>query len=402
MEIESYIKDLLHEHDCVIIPDFGGFLSERMSVEIHPITHRFSPPSKRIAFNAQLINNDGLLASYLSAKHNISFEEALAEIKKFVLHVHQEIANNGSFVFPEVGKLFRNKENKLEFVPDINVNYLDDSFGLSELFFKPIERNNIGMTNPKNIRPVVKRQVPVKNMQTASTPKTQNSSDSSQNEKSTKSAVARFFLILIPLLILVGVGFLIVTSKQDGKSLAGFDFWNTTKEENKKPEIKREQPDSAVALDQQINNTDSSSYVPPVDESTTTIENTATSNTSEDPESLVLSESNDIPAKLSLIEKQKKLEQQAKGSKKSAFNKTEKMQIHGRYFVIVGSFIDEKNAYNFRNEIAKKGKNATVIEPNSKSRFYKVAIDDYDNAEDAEKRKNELSGKYKDVWVMMY
>ena len=90
MNIEVYIQALLFEHSCVVIPDLGGFITEHKSVEIHPITHRFTPPSKRIAFNEQLKVNDGLLANTIAREEGISMLDAYAKIKTFVNDVNQE------------------------------------------------------------------------------------------------------------------------------------------------------------------------------------------------------------------------------------------------------------------------------------------------------------------------
>ena len=54
MKIEEYISDLLFEHDCVIVPDFGGFVCNYGPAAIDPAKHLFEPPAKRILFNKGL------------------------------------------------------------------------------------------------------------------------------------------------------------------------------------------------------------------------------------------------------------------------------------------------------------------------------------------------------------
>jgi len=48
MDISSYISELLFEHDCVIIPNFGGFICNYKPADIHPIQNTVSPPAKAI------------------------------------------------------------------------------------------------------------------------------------------------------------------------------------------------------------------------------------------------------------------------------------------------------------------------------------------------------------------
>ena len=136
----NYIKELLFEQDCVVIPEFGGFIAHYVSAEIHSIRHTFTPPSKSIAFNEMLRLNDGLLASYVSHREGISREEALVNIREFIQALREEIKQKNKYRLEEVGTLFLNHEQKLQFEPDNRVNFLNGSFGLPELLYKPVER----------------------------------------------------------------------------------------------------------------------------------------------------------------------------------------------------------------------------------------------------------------------
>ena len=68
MTLDHYISDLLEDHDCVIIPDFGGFIGNYASARINPVNHRIDPPFRKITFNKLLVHNDGLLAAYIAKK----------------------------------------------------------------------------------------------------------------------------------------------------------------------------------------------------------------------------------------------------------------------------------------------------------------------------------------------
>ena len=57
-KIDKHINELLYNHDCVIVPEFGGFVTNYASAKIHPVQHTFTPPSKNIVFNKNLKNND--------------------------------------------------------------------------------------------------------------------------------------------------------------------------------------------------------------------------------------------------------------------------------------------------------------------------------------------------------
>ena len=71
MLLQPYIKDLLYQHECVTIPNFGAFLTRSIHVLIHPDTGVFNPTRKEVGFNQLLTSNDGILANYIAKKENI-------------------------------------------------------------------------------------------------------------------------------------------------------------------------------------------------------------------------------------------------------------------------------------------------------------------------------------------
>jgi len=81
MQLETYISDLLYRYECVTVPGFGAFLSQKTSAIINEATNTFYPPSKLISFNEQIQKSDGLLAHYIADVASISFEEALLNIE---------------------------------------------------------------------------------------------------------------------------------------------------------------------------------------------------------------------------------------------------------------------------------------------------------------------------------
>ena len=60
MKISYHIFNLLQEHDCVIVPNFGAFVARNISAKISCDGSRIYPPNKEITFNKSLIKSDGL------------------------------------------------------------------------------------------------------------------------------------------------------------------------------------------------------------------------------------------------------------------------------------------------------------------------------------------------------
>ena len=82
--LEKYIPELLYSHECVIIPDFGGFVSRMESSVFDEKLVVFSPPSKSISFNKNLINNDGLLINHVMNTEKTTYDFASTFIKNTV------------------------------------------------------------------------------------------------------------------------------------------------------------------------------------------------------------------------------------------------------------------------------------------------------------------------------
>ena len=138
MQINNQIGDLLYHYDCVIIPEFGGFVTNYQPAQLNKKLHLFQPPSKAISFNKNLVRNDGLLAHYLADTQNCTFEEANAEIKKSVENYFNQLNRGERVVFNKVGILYRDDASKLRFQPSREENFLKDAFGLEQLFAVPV------------------------------------------------------------------------------------------------------------------------------------------------------------------------------------------------------------------------------------------------------------------------
>ncbi len=139
---ETYISSLLELNDCVVIPDFGGFVLNETKSGFTDNIHKLDPPGKRPSFNRNLNVNDGLLANHIAKETGISYSESLVEIKNAVEDWKNRLSTGNILHFDQVGVLSMNGEQKILFEPDQNKNYLRSSFGFYPLVLKPIEKQN--------------------------------------------------------------------------------------------------------------------------------------------------------------------------------------------------------------------------------------------------------------------
>ena len=139
MTLTNYINDLLYRYDCVIVPDFGGFVTNAISAKVNHFSHTFYPPTKQITFNALLKNNDGLLANYIASLENISFEQATNSIAKVVENWQVQLQTE-SVVVGKVGTLSLNNEQQIIFEPNRSSNYLTETFGMTAVNSPAVKR----------------------------------------------------------------------------------------------------------------------------------------------------------------------------------------------------------------------------------------------------------------------
>ncbi len=127
------IYTLLLQHDIVIIPGLGAFVSEYRPAEISDESDEIKPPSKTITFNGQLKNNDGLLVGHIAEKLHISHFNALVRIEKERDEMLFKL-DKGDEVFVEgVGALSYNEQGEIVFEASEEENLLLDSFGLGAM-----------------------------------------------------------------------------------------------------------------------------------------------------------------------------------------------------------------------------------------------------------------------------
>ncbi|MQP51500.1 MULTISPECIES: SPOR domain-containing protein [unclassified Flavobacterium] len=140
MLLEKHISDLLYRYQCVTVPGFGAFLTETVSAHVTGSASSFFPPKKVISFNANVKNNDGLLANHVALQEKMSYELAVVKISEIVNEWTYLLQNRNRVVVKNVGEISVNNEMNWVFEPANTVNYLTDSFGLSSFISPEITR----------------------------------------------------------------------------------------------------------------------------------------------------------------------------------------------------------------------------------------------------------------------
>lgn len=126
---EKHIIDLLHQHDCVIIPGLGGLVANYTPAFTDEHGKSLCPPRKGFIWNKFLQHNDGLLANEIVKKDEVSYDDAMAQVETFVQEVQQSLGNEKRFEFEQIGFLYLGDGGQIHFEYS-GKNFLMNSFGL--------------------------------------------------------------------------------------------------------------------------------------------------------------------------------------------------------------------------------------------------------------------------------
>ena len=75
----------------------------------------------------------------------------------------------------------------------------------------------------------------------------------------------------------------------------------------------------------------------------------------------------------------------------------------GRYYVVIPSAIDDDLLMDNANKLSKEGTHVRIIPPFRKVQFFRLAVDEGDTFADAQAKADNLKGQYGDgVWVIKY
>jgi cell division septation protein DedD len=138
IELERHIEILLLSNDCVILPDFGGFVAHHVEAYYSEVDGMFIPPTRTVGFNQQLKLNDSLLAqSYIEA-YDISYREAMLRIEDEINQLKAQLVNDGHYTINNIGTLSVNEEGNYDFKPYEAGILTPSLYGLSSFTFFPI------------------------------------------------------------------------------------------------------------------------------------------------------------------------------------------------------------------------------------------------------------------------
>lgn len=135
--ITENIYNLLHEYECVVVPGFGGFVTNYRASEMDTSGKVMRPPTRDLDFVDKLTFNDGVLVRRLAEKNGRSYQEAIHSIEDYTKNCTDKLYKQQTIYVPKVGEIRADVKGNTQFRAE-NTNFLADAFGLPELKLTPI------------------------------------------------------------------------------------------------------------------------------------------------------------------------------------------------------------------------------------------------------------------------
>ena len=131
LAIIRHIEYLLRHNDCVVLPNFGAFIVHKENAVLTD-AGTIIPPLKQIAFNGAITHNDGMLATSLMRKNQISYDKAISVITEEVSALKAQLLEFGEMDFGSLGR-FKEEDSVVTFEPSPLNNFFGDYYGLTML-----------------------------------------------------------------------------------------------------------------------------------------------------------------------------------------------------------------------------------------------------------------------------
>ncbi len=131
--VNNYLKKLLYQYDCIVVPELGAFLTHYQSAVYTETSGLYLPPRKRVAFNEALRFDDGILANYIMLHEPVTREGAQRLVSSFVSDLRKQVETTGRFELEGIGTFTQNEESRLQFSPGLRQNFFGDSYGMSAI-----------------------------------------------------------------------------------------------------------------------------------------------------------------------------------------------------------------------------------------------------------------------------
>ena len=198
-ELSPYLRKLLLEHDCAIIPDFGGFVMQRHAARHATADQQMLPPSKTVGFNALLRTEDGLLAHEVCKSRHISYAQAADFVQQCVRDMKRDLMRGLEVKFDGVGCIQLSTDGNYDFRPEPQINLAPEYYFLTPFALKEIPKTEEVKSAETSLTPdgATAEQPNSPNVETASREQQFTTADAPHFSRTAYRAFAAMFVIAL-------------------------------------------------------------------------------------------------------------------------------------------------------------------------------------------------------------
>ncbi len=352
MRIDQHISSLLYEHDCVIIPEFGGFIAGYAPARMEPARHLILPPHKNLSFNKHLRSNDGLLTNEIATAEQKTFSQASDIIRSYVSELNGRLQRGEKAAIEKIGILQLDIEKNIQFEPDNSVNYLTGAFGMTRISFLPVKRESVPQRIEKEFR-VEKEFVDRKPL---------------PQEKNKIRKISKIPAIMSTVVVLLALGIILLSVKTNIFNQLNYSSLNPFAK--KTTAVTPPAPTAVpLAVSPAAASKAPASATPPT------------------------------PVVASEIHKTSEVNNTSETDKTSVSVTQTRHESGAGFHVVCGCFKIKSNALHFLEKLKSKNLNAEIIGQN-KDGLYIVSCGDYKRKEDAYAEMDRVRAQNTDAWML--
>lgn len=149
--ILQHIQYLLRTHSCVIMPRLGALIATERGAAIDEQRGIIRAPMREICFNAAVINNDGLLATSIARKEQISYEAACSKMDNAIEAIKHQLFAEKEVQLGRIGILRLSSDGRIIFNPSRTAEQQSLALGLNSITFpKREDAGNSQIHNTKD------------------------------------------------------------------------------------------------------------------------------------------------------------------------------------------------------------------------------------------------------------
>ena len=133
--LAQHIESLLIQHECVIVPGLGGFVTYRDKASIR--NNQLYAPTQRVRFNQLLTYHDGLLTEAYMRDRQISYAVALEAIETDIKLITTSLNSGNTFILGRIGALSLSADNTI-ILKNEDCKFLPENIGLPVVNLKQL------------------------------------------------------------------------------------------------------------------------------------------------------------------------------------------------------------------------------------------------------------------------